>query len=64
MNEKRMTTCVSTGDVSLPPAQGAGWGVRIGGDEGIVAKTSNLGDGNRLAKRFDGTKIAKKVGQT
>jgi hypothetical protein len=43
MNENRMKTSVTTGEVSLTPAQSAGLGRKIGGDEANVTKLLPLG---------------------
>jgi hypothetical protein len=34
MNEKRMKTALNTGQVSLPPAQEAGWNAKVHPEQG------------------------------
>ena len=58
MNGKLMKTLANTGDVSLPPAQSAGLGRKMGGDEANVTKTLLLGTAKWLATPSDGRKIA------
>jgi hypothetical protein len=38
MNENHMETSVTAGEVSLPPAQSAGLGRKMGGDEANITK--------------------------
>jgi len=58
MNENRMKTTVNTGDVSLPPAQSAGLGRKMGGDEVNVTKKLIWGTAKWLATPSEGRKIA------
>jgi hypothetical protein len=64
MKEKRMKTSVSTGEVSLPPAQAVGWGVKIGKEHGGGTEKRGFGTPNLLAKPCEGRIIAKTTGKT
>ncbi len=48
----------NTGDVSLPPAQSAGLGRKMGGDEANITKKLLLGTAKWLAVPSDGSKNA------
>lgn len=58
MNENRMKTSANTDDVSLPPAQSAGLGREMGGDEANVTNKLLLETAKWLATPSDGRKIA------
>jgi hypothetical protein len=58
MNKNRMKTSVNTGEVSLPPAQSAGSGRKMGKDEANVTKKLLLRTAKWLAPPSDGRKIA------
>ena len=53
----------NTEDVSLPPAQSAGWGLEIGGDEANVTEKSHFGTPKWLANPSAGRIIAKRLGK-
>ncbi len=58
MKENRMKPSVNTGEVSLPSAQSAGWGRKIGGQEANVTENSQFGTAKWLATPSDGRIIA------
>ena len=58
MNGNLMKTLANTGDVSLPPAQSAGLGRKMGGDEANVTIKLLLETAKWLATPSDGRKIA------
>src|SRR5271170_7685149 len=53
-----MKTMENTEDVSLPPAQLAGWGLKIGEDEAHVTEKSHFRTVKKLAKSCTGRQIA------
>src|SRR5271156_4499285 len=59
-----MKTMENTEDVSLPPAQLAGWGLKIGGDEAHVTEKSHFRTAKKLAKSCTGGKIAETTRKT
>src|SRR5271156_2725989 len=59
-----MKTMENTEDVSLPPAQLAGWGLKIGGDEAHVTEKSHFRTAKKLAKSCTGRKIAETTRKT
>ncbi len=56
-----MTTAVGTEEVSLPPAQEAGWGVKIDGEHRDGSERQGLEDANWLAKASVGRTIRKRI---
>jgi hypothetical protein len=52
------------GEVSLPLAQSAGWGLQIGGNEANVSENSQFGTAKWLATPSDGRIIAKTTEKT
>jgi hypothetical protein len=59
-----MKTMENTEYVSLPPAQSAGWGLKIGGDEAHITEKSLFGTPKWLANPSAGRIIAKTTGKT
>jgi hypothetical protein len=59
-----MKTMENTEDVSLPPAQLAGWGRKIGGDEAHVSEKSHFRTAKTLAKSCAGRKIPETTRKT
>jgi hypothetical protein len=59
-----MKTMENTEDVSLPAAQSAGWGLKIGGDEAHVTEKSHFRTAKKLAKSCTGRKIAETTRKT
>jgi hypothetical protein len=64
MNEKRMKTAHNTGEVSLPPAHEAGWGVKAGAEHGCGSGKPGFGVEKWLARPRDERIIAKTDGKT
>ena len=64
MEENRMKPSVNTGEVSLPAAQSAGWGRKIGGQEANDTENSQFETAKRLATPSDGRIIAKTTRKT
>jgi hypothetical protein len=64
MNENRMKTSVNTGDVSLPPAQTAGWSVKSTAQQGDGPEKGCFGVEKWVDKPSDGRKIAETTGKT
>jgi len=64
MNENRMTTSIHTGEVSSPPAQAAGWGLKISADQGGGSEKQGFGVEKGIAIPSDGRIIAKTTGKT
>jgi hypothetical protein len=64
MNEKRMKTALNTGQVSLPPAQEAGWNAKVHPEQGGGSEKPGFGVQKRLAKPRDESIITKVAGKT
>lgn len=64
MKEKRMKTSVSTGKVSLPSAQAAGWNVKVRAEHGYGFEKPSLVVEKWLVKQRDESIIAKPTGKT
>jgi hypothetical protein len=64
MNEKRTKTSVNTGDVSLPPAQTAGWSVKSTAQQGDGPEKGHFGVKRWVDKPSDGRKIAETTNKT
>lgn len=64
MKEKRVKTAVSTGEVSLPPAQAAGWGVKVRAEHGYGSEKPGFVVKKWLVKQRDASIIAKIAGET
>jgi hypothetical protein len=59
MKEKRMKTSDNTGEVSLPPAQAAGWGVKILAEQRGSSEKGGLGVEKWLVNPCDGRIISR-----
>jgi hypothetical protein len=64
MNESPMKTSVNTGDVSLPPAQTAGWSVKSTAQQGDGPEKGRFGVEKWVDKPSDGRKIAETTRKT
>ncbi|MGA3180016.1 MAG: hypothetical protein ABSF38_06725 [Verrucomicrobiota bacterium] len=59
-----MKTAVSTGEVSLPPAQAAGWGMKVRAEHGYGSEKPCFVVKKWLVKQRDASIIAKIAGET
>ncbi|MGA3179516.1 MAG: hypothetical protein ABSF38_04155 [Verrucomicrobiota bacterium] len=64
MKEKRLKTSVSTGKVSLHPAQAAGWNVNVRAEHGYGSEKPGFVVAKWLVKKRDERIIAKTTGET
>jgi hypothetical protein len=64
MNENRLKTSISTGEVSLPPAQPAGGGVKIGVEHGRGSEKQGLVVEKWVDRPSEGRKIAETTNKT
>jgi hypothetical protein len=64
MKEKRLKTSVSTGKVSLHPAQAAGWNVNVRAEHGYGSEKPCFVVKKWLVKQRDASIIAKIAGET
>jgi len=63
MNERRMKTPDNTGEMSLPPAQAAGWSVQPPAQQHDGSEKQGFGVEKWLDKPSDGRKIAETSGK-
>jgi hypothetical protein len=59
-----MKTSLHTGEVSPPPAQAAGWGLKIGAEHGGGSEKQSFGVENSLDEPSDGRIIGKETSKT
>jgi hypothetical protein len=59
-----MKTSVNTSEVSLPPAQAAGWNVKVGAEHGYGSEKPGFVAEKWLVKQRDESIIAKTTGKS